>query len=101
LVLGSTYPPTETWGLIAGAGVVPCLRSVIDRNEQLEDGTVNPYSAERVLMAPRDVTMDDRLLIAGDVYAIESVEDIDKLGREYVLEAKRLPAGTAGEMGIS
>lgn len=98
---GDTYPPTEIWSLVTGAGSVPCLRSVVDRSERLEDGTVNSFSIERVRMAPRDVTVDDRLLIDGDVYLINSDEDIADLGREFILDVKRLPDGTAGEMGIS
>jgi hypothetical protein len=100
LSLGDSYPRTETWSAIGED--VPCLRAVSDRREQLEDGTLRTVSVERIRMEPRDVTAKDRILLNETVYAIEGEpEDVQDLGREMIMRVRKLPDGTAAEMGIA
>lgn len=97
---GASYPPSEAWSVLAAD--VRCLKSVDDRREVLDDGTIVSSSRERVRMEPRDLTTDDRIYMNGDVYEIDGEPaDVDGLGRELVMAVNRLPEGTAGEMGIA
>ena len=94
----ATYPHDDVWALYSTIGI---RKSVENRRELIQDGTIKYISGEIALVHPSaDVKIADRLYIGTDMYDVKSYEDVDGMGLEVYLLLDKMPAGTKAGMGV-